>query len=113
MVRPEDRDAPLHDPLRLALQGALDGMPAVGPEIVSFVYAGSGRPLRFVQRTRRLVLHREHPAMAALAAKAPEDPRARSVLLAAALTEVNRALEGVTDAEEIRILRELLSAGED
>lgn len=109
MVRPEDRDAPLHDPLRLALQGALDGLPAVGPEIVSFAYAGSGRPLRFVQRTRRLVLYREHPAVAALAAKAPADPRARSVLLAAALTEVNRALEGVTDAEEIRILRELLS----
>ena len=57
---------------------------------------------------RRIVLNSAHPVVQALG-RSPLDPNAVAVLVAAAVSEVNRALVSVTDADEQRALLELLA----
>ncbi|MDC0740981.1 hypothetical protein [Polyangium mundeleinium] len=92
-----------------SLMQAIDKLGLAPTQVVTGVrYARSGRPLRFDAVSGKLVLNRSHPAVRALAAKAAEDPRARTLLVAAAVREINRVLEVVTDATEKRVLLSLL-----
>lgn len=92
-----------------SLLQAIDKLGLAPTKVVTGVrYARSGRPLRFDAASGKLVLNRSHPAVRALAAKATEDPRARTLLVAAAVREINRVLEVVTDATEKRVLLSLL-----
>ncbi|MDI1444890.1 hypothetical protein [Polyangium sp. 6x1] len=92
-----------------SLLQAIDKLGLAPTKVVTGVrYARSGRPLRFDAASGKLVLNRAHPAVRALAARAAEDPRARTLLVAAAVREINRVLEVVTDATEKRVLLSLL-----
>ncbi|MDI1435171.1 hypothetical protein [Polyangium sorediatum] len=92
-----------------SLMQTIDKLGLAPTQVVTGVrYARSGRPLRFDAASGKLVLNRSHPAVRALAAKAAEDPRARTLLVAAAVREINRVLEVVTDATEKRVLLSLL-----
>ena len=92
-----------------SLLQAIDKLGLAPTKVVTGVrYARTGRPLRFDEKSGKIVLNRTHPAVRALAAKAKEDPRARTLLVAAAVREINRVLEVVTDATEKRVLLSLL-----
>jgi hypothetical protein len=83
----------------------------VGDPIAEVVEVKSGRPIRYEKKRKRLVLHRGHPSLAWLGEAGTWSPGALSLLLAAIVTEVNRSLEAVNDAEERRVLQQLLQAG--
>ncbi len=92
-----------------SLLQAIDKLGLAPSKVVTGVrYARSGRPLRFDPKSGNLVLNRSHPAVKAIAAKAKDDPRARTLLVAAAVREINRVLEVVTDATERRVLLSFL-----
>ena len=103
--------APPPSPLCTALQQALDELRLVGDPIAEVVEVKSGRPIRYEKKRKRLVLHRGHPSLAWLGEAGTWSPGALSLLLAAIVTEVNRSLEAVNDAEERRVLQQLLQAG--
>jgi hypothetical protein len=98
-------------PLCAALQQALDELRLVGDPIAEVAEVKSGRPIRYDPKRRRLLLHRAHPSLAWLGEAGTWSPGALSLLLAAIVTEVNRSLEAVNDAEERRVLQKLLQAG--
>lgn len=106
------RDAPpepAHRGLRRALLDAVDAMSLAGQPVSAVAYARSGRPVRFDPKHARLVVNRHHPAVARLVRDL--DPGGIALLAAAALAEVSRASEPVTDAEERRALLALLRQG--
>jgi len=55
-----------------------------------------------------LVINRSHHAVRSLADRVSRDSRARLLLVIAAVREINRVLEVVTDASERRVLLSLL-----
>jgi hypothetical protein len=88
---------------------AIDKLGLAPTSVVSGVrFSRSGRPIAYDEKTGKLVLNRAHPGVRALAAKASTDARARVLLVAAAVREINRVLEVVTDATEQRVLFALL-----
>ncbi|MRG96992.1 hypothetical protein [Polyangium spumosum] len=106
---PPEPASPATRELGPSLLAAIDKLGLAPTKVVTGVrYARTGRPLRFDAKSGRLVLNRSHPAVRALAAKAKDDPRARALLVAAAVREINRVLEVVTDATEKRVLLSML-----
>jgi hypothetical protein len=83
----------------------------VGDPIAEILEVKSGRPIRYEAKKKRLLIHRGHPSLAWLGEAGTWSPGALSLLLAAIVTEVNRSLEAVNDAEERRVLQKLLQAG--
>lgn len=106
--RPEPPD-PATRAIGPTLVSAIDKLGLAPTSVVSGVrYARSGRPIGYDEKTGKLVLNRSHPGVRALAARANTDARARILLVAAAVREINRVLEVVTDATEQRVLFALL-----
>jgi len=87
-----------------ALQAALAQMKLTASPVLRVVEAQSGRPVRLLAEARVLGVNTRHKAVRALA----NDPARVLFLLAAAVSEINRELEPVTDAEELAVLRDLL-----
>lgn len=92
------------DPLEAALEAALLRFPSVRGKVVA---CEAGPLLAFNRETRELCVRRNHPTWAMLE-RSREDPDVQAAVTAAALTEINRALVSVTDAEERRALVSLL-----
>jgi hypothetical protein len=96
--------------LLLASIGRL-GLSSV-PVVTGIRYVRKGRPFRYDIDKSELVVNRAHPGVRSLADRAAKDARARVLLVAAAVREINRTLELVTDATERRVLLSLLRGGE-
>ncbi|KYF89355.1 hypothetical protein BE17_10675 [Sorangium cellulosum] len=79
-----------------------------GSPVRAVVESRSGRPVRYDASRSHIVLNTEHEALAWLRPRGAPDPAAVALLAAAAVSEVNRALKSVTDAEERRALDHLL-----
>jgi hypothetical protein len=96
--------------LRATLRAELARLALSGDPVVAVDWTASGRPVRYDPERRVVLLNRRHPAIAARS----DGPAARAIpaLVAAAVTEINRALVAVTDAEELRALAELMGARE-
>ncbi|WP_437876336.1 hypothetical protein [Sorangium sp. So ce513] len=106
---PARREATAASPLAAALHAALVEMGLEGSPVLAVVESRAGRPVRYDAGRGHIVVNVEHEALAWLRARggAP-DPAAVALLAAAAVGEVNRALQSVTDAEERRALDHLL-----
>jgi hypothetical protein len=86
------------------LERAIGAMKLTGDPVTAIVSVRSGRPVRYDSGARKLLVNTRHPAVVAL-----DDHPARTFhLLTAAVSEINRELEAVTDSEELAILRDLL-----
>ena len=91
-----------------ALERLLASFALTGDPIHGVLPAHGRRAFRYDATTLSVLVAQHHPAIAALLARGASDPRAVALLAAAALSEVNRALTEVTDAEERRALVALL-----
>jgi len=98
--------------LAAAVHEALAALRLAGDPVERVVEARAGRPVRYEERTRRVVLNPHHEALAWARSRSPRDPGLVAVLAAAAVGEINRALRSVTDAEERLALDELLRSME-
>ncbi|WP_437634301.1 hypothetical protein [Sorangium sp. So ce854] len=107
---PARREAPAVSPLAVALHAALVQMGLEGAPVRAVVESRTGRPVRYDAGRGHIVVNVEHAALAWLRARGAPDPAAVALLAAAAVGEVNRALQSVTDAEERRALDHLLRA---
>ncbi|WP_437296303.1 hypothetical protein [Sorangium sp. So ce426] len=105
---PEGQEAAAGSPLAAALHEAIVRMNLEGSPVRAVVEGRSGRPIRYDASRRHIVVNTEHEALAWLRARGAPDPAAVALLAAAAVGEVNRALQSVTDAEERRALDHLL-----
>ncbi|KYF74689.1 hypothetical protein BE15_27150, partial [Sorangium cellulosum] len=105
---PERQDVSAASPLAAALREALVGMGLEGSPVHAVVESRTGRPVRYDASRGHIVINTEHEALAWLRARRAPDPAAVALLAAAAVGEVNRALQSVTDAEERRALDHLL-----
>jgi hypothetical protein len=95
---------PAESELTAALAGALRAMKLTGEPVATVIEARRGRPVRYEEDLRRLVVNTRHPHVRALA----NDPSRMLFLLVAAVSEINRELLPVTDAEEHAVLLDLL-----
>lgn len=103
-IRPSAVPPPPASPIASELQRSLLALKLPGDPVAAVTDAKRGRAVRYVKGSRRVELNVQHPAVRALAGR----PDAIVYLLMAALSEVNRELESVTDAEESAILLDLL-----
>jgi hypothetical protein len=112
VFRPPPARAPVSRALPDALLAAIERLALPEVELDHVVFARRGRPLRYEPEARRLVIHRDHPAVLALWPADAGEPSAAAVasLAAAAVSEINRASRAVTDAEERLALVKLLRA---
>jgi hypothetical protein len=108
----EPRSAPA-DPRASALLFALAELELDGDPVQSIELTKSRRAFRYRAAGRKLLVGLGEPRIARIAERAPRDQHALDVLVAAAVSEVNRALTEVTDAEELRALRALLQRKAD
>src|SRR5262249_43130830 len=100
-------EAPLIEtPLCRALHEALAALGIAGFRVLSVVEVSAGRAARCGGAGGRLAVNRRHRAVSWID---PEDRRALVLLVAAAASEINRALLSVTDEEERRALFVLLA----
>ncbi|WP_437287660.1 hypothetical protein [Sorangium sp. So ce406] len=105
---PERQDVSAGSPLAVALREVLVEMGLEGSPVRAVVESRTGRPVRYDAGRGHIVINTEHEALAWLRARRAPDPAAVALLAAAAVGEVNRALQSVTDAEERRALDHLL-----
>lgn len=95
--------------LRDALLEVIEGLSLAGRPVQRVGYARRGRAVRYQPDHKRVVLNREHPVVRSLGSD-PANRSAMMFLALAAVSEVNRALEAVTDGEEKRVVMELLKS---
>ena len=104
----EPRPAP---PVRAGLPAELaKGLRAIditSRHVANVVEVNHGRPVRFDRASRIVYVNSAHPVVRALAG----DPQRNLLLGVAAISEINRELAVVTDAEERRVLTDLLRSG--
>jgi hypothetical protein len=91
-------------PIANELQRSLFALKLPGDPVAAVIDAKRGRAVRYVKGSRRVEVNAQHPSVRALAGRTD----AIAYLLMAALSEINRELEMVTDAEETAILVDLL-----
>ncbi|MBI5531398.1 MAG: hypothetical protein HY898_01695 [Deltaproteobacteria bacterium] len=95
------------DPALIAsVHDAVRGLRLTGDPVKRIRVVGRGRPVRFRASDGTLFIHPTHPSLRPRS-KAPAHA-SLIFLVAAAVTEINRELAGVTDAEERRALLHLL-----
>jgi hypothetical protein len=82
-------------------------MELTGHPVSAVVESARGRPVRYDPKTERLVVNAAHPTLRALEAH----PARVALLLATAVSEINRELVPVTDAEELTVIVNLLRDG--
>jgi hypothetical protein len=94
-------------PLTQALHDALTAMELTGAPVAAVIESSRGRPVRYDAKTRRIVVNAAHATMRAL----EPHPARIALLLLAAVSEINRELVPVTDAEELTVIVNLLRDG--
>ncbi len=99
---PTEADTPIVE----AIARALGELKLTGDPIDGVVGVRSGRPIRYDTHRRAVIVNVAHETVRALS------ERGIVYLVAAAVSEINRELEPVTDAEERAILMDLLRANE-
>ncbi|MBX3232307.1 MAG: hypothetical protein KIT84_22030 [Labilithrix sp.] len=99
-------ELPATSPLTEAIGLALTAMSLTGDPVAGVREAKRGRPIVFHRASRWVVVNTRHPVVTALAAR----PDGVLHLVVAALSEINRELTEVTDAEEVAQLLDLLRA---
>lgn len=87
---------------------ALSALELSGNPVRSVVESKRGRAIRYDLKNKRLYINRSHPALAWLQDPAHLSGEDLAVLLAAIVSELNRALDVVTEAEERRALHQLM-----
>lgn len=92
------------DALAAALLAALSALRLTGEPVATVKVVRRGRPVRYDAKRRALLLATKHPSVVALEKK----PTRMLHLVAAAVSEINRELVEVTDAEERTVLLDLL-----
>ena len=107
--RPAPKGAPPSSDLAEALLTQLDTLGLAGSPASAVAYSRRGKAVRYQSEHKRVVLNREHAAVRALGRKV-DDRIAVALMAAAAISELNRSLEGVNDAEEKRALLQLLKS---
>jgi hypothetical protein len=91
-----------------ALSSALERLALTGEPVQAVEYASSGRPVRYDDDRHCVLINPHHRVVRSLAAQSLDADRL-ALLVAAAVGEINRSLESVTDTEEHRALLDLLS----
>jgi hypothetical protein len=84
-------------------------MKLTGDAVQSVAESKRGRPVRYDAEERRVIVNAQHPSVRDLRG----DPARVLFLLVAAVSEINRELVPVTDAEEISVIMDLLRDGPD
>lgn len=82
-------------------------MKLTGEPVVEVMEARRGRPVRYEAQSGRVVINVAHATVKALEAH----PSRVLFLLSAAVSEINRELVPVTDAEELKVIVDLLRDG--
>ena len=104
--------APITRSLRETIGQRIVLLALTGHPVEEVAFARSGRAVRFQARRKRVVINRDHPAVLRLLPASEEPkPLALSLLVAAIVTEIDRAQEAVTPAEVLRVLTDLLTGG--
>lgn len=90
-----------------AVHDALERLELPTDACQGIAFTRRGRPVRYRARDRRVVINRDHRDVLALVAADEDEPsdEAVALLVAAALSELNRAHEKVTAAEEQHALK--------
>ncbi|UQA60381.1 hypothetical protein [Polyangium aurulentum] len=110
---PEPPPDPATQELGQSLLASIGKLGLAPTQVVTGIrYVRKGRPFRYDIEKSELVVNRAHPVVRSLADRSAKDARARVLLVAAAVREINRALELVTDATERRVLLSLLRGDE-
>lgn len=94
--------------LARAVERALFELAVHDNPVIEVLESRSGRPVRYEPSRRRVLLNPTHPALSWLGPASEDDARAVAILAAAAVSEVNRALVAVTEADECHALDTLL-----
>ena len=94
-------------PLTDAMLKGLLAMKLTGGPVEAVVEVRRGRPVRYEARRRTVFVNMTHDTVRALEAH----PSRVLVLLSAAVSEINRELVPVTDAEELAVIVDLLRDG--
>ncbi|MFO0736578.1 MAG: hypothetical protein U0270_11900 [Labilithrix sp.] len=95
-------------PLTAALSEAIGALALTGQPVLYVQASKRGRPVTYDKDSRRLIVNARHPVVAGLA----ERRNGVLYLVLAALSEINRELVEVTDAEEVSKVLEMLRANE-
>ena len=90
-----------------SLHRALSAMKLSGEPVARVVESKRGRPVRYEAKTKRLVVNTTHESIASLSSH----PSRVVLLLLAAVSEINRDLVEVTDAEEMTVIVDMLRDG--
>jgi len=94
-----------------ALHQALGELGLVGGPVHAIIEAKRGPAICYDKRNKRIILNRRHRALRWVRSSDAPSARALSFLIAAIVSEINRELTEVTDAEERRVLQQLLRTG--
>lgn len=103
--------APVPTTLREIVEGAIAGLGLPGDPVLAVGFSRRGRAVRYQKSQKRIVINRDHPTILALIP--PDDEVADTSLrlvLAAVVSELNRAQETVTATAELEALRYLLES---
>jgi hypothetical protein len=90
--------------LTASLHRALTAMKLTGEPVACVLESKRGRPVRYEAKTKRIVVNIAHESVASLASH----PSRVVLLLLAAVSEINRELVAVTDAEEMTVIVDML-----
>jgi hypothetical protein len=95
-------------PLTRALSDAVQALALTGHPVRYVQASKKGRPLTYQRASQTLIVNARHPVVVAHS----ERPNGLLFLILAALSEINRELAEVTDAEEVAKILDLLRANE-
>lgn len=95
-------------PLTMALSQSIGALALTGRPVLYVQESKKGRPVTYLRDARKLVVNAAHPAVVAHTAR----PDGMLYLVLAALSEINRELVSVTDAEEVSTILDLLRANQ-
>lgn len=112
-ANPDARLLEQKNALCASLHQALGELGLVGGPVHEIREVKRGPAVRYDAENQCVLLNRRSPALRWLHTSDAPSARALTFLIAAIVSEINRAMTGVTDAEERRVLLQLLRAGLD
>ncbi|AKT36945.1 hypothetical protein [Chondromyces crocatus] len=105
---PSTPEAQGESALATAVHEVLAWLRLTGDPVAYVDEVRSGRPVRYDPKSRWVLINPHHDTLRWARGRSPRDPQLVALLSAAAVGEINRALQAVTDAEERRALDEML-----
>ncbi len=107
LVTPATREVAVETALTTALLQGLGAMNLTEGPVEHVVETKRGRPVRYDAGRRTVFVNVAHETLRGLA----KHPARNVLLMAAAVSEINRELVPVTDAEELKVIVDLLRDG--